>query len=115
MFTGDNVLEILQKEIADGLYGSYKLIKDKDTIAFELHYVEGDIINFNDNSKPDFKEAVDKALEDNEDQGRFRGTLRKIDDNKYIFLLDYGSDTKTFEFSFVKEEGKWVKQSIVLE
>ena len=115
MFTGDNVLEILQKEIVDGLYGLYKLIKDKDTIVFELHYVEGAIINFTNDSRPDFKEAVDRALEGNEDQGRFGGTLRKIDDNKYIFLLNYGSDIKTFEFSFIKEEGKWVKQSIVLK
>jgi hypothetical protein len=111
MFAGDSVLEILYKEIVDGLYGKYKLMPE-GVVKFEVHYVDGDLVNFDTDTKPDFKEAVDQAIKDNTDQYRFTD-LTKVGDNTYTFSGMY-TNAKSFEFSFVKEEGKWVKESIVL-
>lgn len=114
-FTGDCILEVLKKSISDGLYGSWKYIKDKDKTTFEYHYVGGDILNLNSDTKPDMKEGVDAEISNGEyNRKHFGGTLKKVADNSYTFSAPYGDITKDFEFSFVKETGEWVNNTIVL-
>lgn len=110
------MLEVLKKCIADGLYGSYKDIKDKDKVIFEFHYVGEDIINLKTNDKADIKEGVDAEI-DNEEYNRkhFDGTLKKVGGNLYTVSRIYGNTVKNFEFSFVREDGKWVENTIILK
>lgn len=113
MFFGDSIYEVFRKSIVDGLYGLYKQIENLDCVIFEYHYTDKDFIG--PEGPVDLKEAIDKNIEGDHAKEQFKGHLKKVEDNKYIFSGLLGHSTKEYEFSFVKEDRDWVERSIVLK